>query len=73
MFNKTGGNGQYQYSSDRATQEIVETDETVRGQSGEFIEEIDLRASNNTLISDANCIFEIKYPDTDICVQMKLK
>lgn len=73
VFNKTGGSGQYQYSSDRATQEIVGTDETVRGQSGEFIEEIDLRASNNTLISDANCIFEIKYPDTDICVQMKLK
>lgn len=72
-YNKTGGMGVYTYSSDRATQETVVEGEITRGQSGEFIEQIDLRASNNTLVSDADCIFEVKYPDVDICVQMKLK
>jgi hypothetical protein len=72
-YNKFGGMGTYSYSGDRATQEVVSSDDSERGQSGEFIEQIDLRVSNNTLISDADCIFEVKYPDVDICVQMKQK
>ena len=33
--------------------------------------EIDLYASDYVLMSESDCIFEIKYPDTDIRVRVK--
>ena len=67
IYNEYGSN----YSSVRCTQEVVDTyddDEKEMDRS-----EIDLDVSDYTLVSDSDEMFEIKYPEQDIKLRVKLR
>lgn len=72
IYNEYGGD----YSSVRTMQETVEikTKTQIEGDDGTHDSnrlQIDLVASDYVLISDADCMFEIKYPEKDIRVRVK--
>lgn len=70
IYNETG-NG---YSPVKTSQETVDFRNT-EGESGgdadETHKQIDMVASDYVLISDADCMFEIKYPEKDVKVRVK--
>ena len=70
IYNETG-NG---YSPVKTSQETVDFRKT-EGESGgdadETHKQIDMVASDYVLISDADCMFEIKYPEKDVKVRVK--
>lgn len=63
------------YSRVRSTQETVGMNESTIGTFDEVEEhdraQIDLYASDFVLLSESDCIFEIKYPERDIRVRVK--
>ena len=77
VFNKIGSNAGY--SDDASTQQMIdyttcnynECDEYESQTTGE--NEIDLRKSDYTLFSEANSMFEIKYKNNDIKVEVRTR
>lgn len=72
IYNEYGEN----YSPVRTMQETVEVNTTTQSEGDDSTNEanrtqIDLVASDYVLISDADCMFEIKYPEKDIRVRVK--
>lgn len=67
IYNEHGNN----YSSVRCTQEVI--DASVTDDEEADRDEIDLDASDYTLVSDSDEMFEIKYPDDDIKLRVKLR
>lgn len=67
IYNEYGPN----YSSVRCTQEIINAEENDDQEANR--DEIDLYASDYTLVSDSDEMFEIKYPDEDIKLRVKLR
>ena len=67
IFNEHGT----RYSSVRCTQEVI--DASVTDDEEADRDEIDLDASDYTLVSDSDEMFEIKYPDEDIKLRVKLR
>lgn len=67
IYNEYGPN----YSSVRCTQEIINAEESDDQEANR--DEIDLYASDYTLVSDSDEMFEIKYPDEDIKLRVKLR
>lgn len=67
------------YSNVKTTQETVALNtvysgEAIYDETAEFEKaEIDLNASDYVLLSDSDSIFELKYPETDIEVRVKLR
>lgn len=66
VYNIYGGQN---YSQDQTSQHTVATDSSVSTNSSSH--KIDLMADDNTLYADANSMFEIKYPNSDIKVRIK--
>ena len=63
IYNEYGNN----YSSTRCTQSVIQDDQEL------MRDEIDLDASDYTLVSDSDEMFEIKYPEENIKLRVKLR
>lgn len=76
-YNKVDETGQ-EYSSTQIAQELIDpTDCRYADEFDEITENsdlrIDLKSSDKVLYSDANAMFEVKYPDKDIKVRCKTR
>ena len=73
MYNETGDG----YSKTRTTQEIMTTDECTPSERAEMAQNnryrIDLEASDGILYSDGDTMLEIKYPEKDIKIKVKVR
>jgi hypothetical protein len=73
VYNETGDG----YSKTRTTQEIMTTDECTPSERAEMAQNnryrIDLEASDGILYSDGDTMLEIKYPEKDIKIKVKVR
>ena len=73
VYNETGDG----YSKTRTTQEIMTTDECSPSERAEMAQNnryrIDLVASDGILYSDGDTMLEIKYPEKDIKIKVKVR
>ena len=71
VYNEFG----YDYSSTQTTQQTVDTEcyGATQGEKAMYRTQIDLDAADHILYSENDTMIEVKYPDQDIKVRVKLK
>lgn len=74
-YNKVGSS--QGYSDDEVSQELVDINDCNYSEYNEsdsnYDNRIDLKASDKVLISESNSLFEVKYPSTDIRINVKTR